>query len=121
MPKNSLTQGANYGDTQKLTDVKRASGTGGPLVQRTPAGRPTAGPMVPVTAVVEQPVQAEVLPEHQAMIDNYSRARAAYEKWAALASAADAGPRVLYYTAIAEQQMEEAARALKISTPDFLG
>jgi hypothetical protein len=121
MPKNSLSAGQTYGDSQALEGVKKAGGTFGPTVQRSPAGRPAAGAMVPVTPVVAQFPQAQVPAEQQAVIENYGRARATYEEWAAKAGSADAGPNVQYYAQVAKQQMDEAAAAMKAATPDFIG
>lgn len=122
----SLTSGPTYGDSQRLESVRKEGGTKltggtfGDLVQKTPVGRPAAGPMVPVTPVVNQPQGAGVPQEHQAMMEDYATKLKAAQEWANLASAADAGPVVREWAARAQQQAQEAAMMLKQFTPSFL-
>uniref|UniRef100_A0A6M3KCH5 Uncharacterized protein n=1 Tax=viral metagenome TaxID=1070528 RepID=A0A6M3KCH5_9ZZZZ len=119
----TLTPGKTYGDTQKLEGIKREGGTFGELVQKNPAGRPAAGPVVPVTPVVNTEQQApepEVPAEHQGLMEDYARALKAAQQWGQMAQAADAGPWVQFYAQTAQQQAEEAAIALKSQTPTWL-
>jgi hypothetical protein len=110
----------NYGDQTRLNSTKLASGTSGPIVQRTPTGRPAAGPMVPVTPVVTQAPQAEVPQEHQALMDRYARALRADKKIQAKASAADAGPLLKFYATLSRRWVKQVATDLDQRTPRFL-
>ena len=117
----TMTPGKTYGDTQKLEGIKREGGTFGELVQKTPVGRPAAGPTVPVTPVVNQTqAEPEVSAEHQELMEDYARAMKAAQQWGQMAQAADAGPWIQYYAQTAQRQAEEAAVALKSQTPTFL-
>jgi hypothetical protein len=117
---------ANYGDKVKLEGFKQAGGNSGPMIQKNPVGRPagsTTGVEIPVTPVVTpqpQTPEPEVPAEHVALMQDYGRARKAYEYWATKATAANAGPNAKLYAREAYSQMVEAANLVKQNTPDFV-
>ncbi len=116
----SMTPGPTYGDQTKLAGLKREGGTFGSLVQKAGPGRPAQAPMVPITPYVTPPPEAQIPPEHQALIQKYAEASRVESRWGRLAQAADAGPWVKYYYQIAQQQMFQAAQQLKDQTPNFM-
>ncbi len=129
MGSGELTPSANYGDQVKLASMKQAGGefkaaqgTSGPMVQSAPAGRPTASPEIPQTAVVGEGTSAppNVPAEHKALIQKYVDARKAYEILAPKAAAANAGPRLKFWANLAARQVTQLAVEVKSSTPDFL-
>lgn len=95
-----------YGDAAKLeqlaTGTKNVNGTSGPLVQRTPAGRPPEG------GTQEQPQQSVLRPEHKDVFDALAQAEVTRQQWQQVAAQSPT-PWVQGMLDIAEKNYQAAA------------
>lgn len=117
----TLTPGPTYGDKVKL-DTKREAGTSGPLVQKTPAGRPSQQLRVPVTPVVAagEPTFTPVVPESEReLMGNYARALRFVQYWSERAAEAVGAGMENVYLRVAQDNAKEAAIALYRGTPNL--
>ena len=98
------------GDMARLEQVasglKNTGGTHGPVVQRTPAGRPEGTGGTPAPRASQQ--QDVIRPEHKQVFDGLALAEAERQKWAALAAESPT-PWVLGMQQLAERNYQEAA------------
>lgn len=128
MPNLPSTSVAQYGDQKKLASLasglKQSQGTSGPLVERTPVGRPAGKTAQPEA---QEPIQEPVIPspglaippEHLALINQTAQAKRAAMIAGQLSQYPDAGPWVQSALQQAWSTYVETSKKTRVITPFF--
>jgi hypothetical protein len=111
-----------HGDAAKIeqlaSGLKNTGGTHGPVVQRTPAGRPQGTGGTPAPRASQQQQEFQVPQDHLDVFENLAwvtRTRAELEQ---SAMAPDAGPYTRFYALLA-QRLHDASTETTVQTTPF--
>ncbi len=114
-----LPKTPQQGDAARLeqleTGLKQTGGTHGPVVQKTPAGRPVGTGGTP--APRQSQGQFQISPEQQALFDELAQAEVARQYWSQMASTSPT-PWVQTMREIAERNYQLVAAKVFNTTPN---
>jgi hypothetical protein len=96
--------------------LKQTNGTSGPVIQRTPAGRPTGSGGTPAPRASN--AQQQIPPEHLSLAQELAKAELVRQQWAVIAAQSPT-PWVEGMLAVAETNYQEVASRFYDATPNL--